>query len=174
MLYSTAGDIVILKATSLTSAGLIKTIEYSMRYFVKYVGAWVLAGLLSGCGLLYQGASGYRAQRMEQQVTPGESMREVHDRFGEPDIRACPDQTTEIWSYAKSSNNGDITAKLLYTASREGDAGTFVDVKFIDGKVVSVNEANHTMPTKLGSGFSAGLGGPSVGHPGGIGPTSHY
>jgi len=174
MLYSTAAGIVIWKRTSLTSAGPIKTIEYSMRYFVKYVGAWALAGVLSGCGLLYQGHSGYRAQRMEEQVAPGESMREVHDQFGEPDIRAYPDQTTEIWSYAKSSNQNDVTAKLLYTAARAGDAGTFVDVKFVDGKVVSVNEANHTMPTKLGSGFSAGLGSPSVGHSGGIGPTSHY
>ena len=35
----------------------------------------------------------------------------------------------------------------------------FEKFKFDDGKLVSWNEATHTMPAKQGSGFSAGLGG---------------
>jgi hypothetical protein len=95
-------------------------------------------------------------------------MPEVHQVWGEPDIRTYVDPRTEIWSYAKHANRDDYTATLLYTSAKEGDSGTFVDLKFNDGKLVSWGEGQHTMPAKEGSGFSAGLSGAS---PGG---TAHY
>ena len=124
--------------------------------------------LCAGCGLVYQVASGYRANKMEKALHPGLSMAEVHQVWGEPDIRTYPDPKTEIWSYAKHANSDDYTATLLYTSAKEGDAGTFVDLKFDNGKLSSWAEATHTMPAKEGSGFSAGFSGaPSGG-------TAHY
>jgi hypothetical protein len=127
---------------------------------------WLLT--LSGCGLVYQTASGYRANKMEKSLRPGLSMAEVHRMWGEPDIRTYPDSQNEIWSYAKHANRDDFTATLLYTSAKEGDSGTFLDLSFRDGKLASWDEAQHTMPAKEGSGFSAGLGGaPTTG-------TAHY
>lgn len=114
---------------------------------------------VAGCGVVYQATSGYRADRMEKTLQPGTGMPEVHKAWGEPDIRNFVDQHVEVWSYAKHANSGDVTAAVLYTSAKEGDKGTFLDLKFNDGKLVSWNEASHTMPKKEGSGFSAGFGG---------------
>jgi hypothetical protein len=122
----------------------------------------------AGCGLVYQASSGYRANRMEQTLKAGMGMPEVHQMWGEPDIRNYVDQRTEIWSYAKHANTGDVTAAILYTSAKEGDKGSFLDLKFDDGKLVSWNEATHTMPAKQGGGFSAGFGGAPQGG------TVHY
>jgi hypothetical protein len=133
------------------------------------VSALVLTVLLvGGCGLVYQAASGYRANKMEQSLQAGQTMPEIHQVWGEPDIRTYLDHHTEIWSYAKHANRDDYTATLLYTSAKEGDAGTFVDLKFEDGKLVSWDEAQHTMPAKEGSGFSAGFSGAPTGG------TAHY
>jgi hypothetical protein len=122
----------------------------------------------TGCGLFYQAASGYRANKMETNLKPGMGMPEVHQTYGEPDIRNFVDAHNEIWSYAKHANNSDVTAAVLYTSAKAGDQGTFIDLKFLDGKLVSWNEATHTMPAKEGAGFSAGFGGaPQTG-------TIHY
>ena len=133
-----------------------------MRNFAGAV-LMLLIGVLisgpSGCGLFYQTASGYRAHKMETTLKPGMTMPEVHQMFGEPDIRNFVNQRSEIWSYAKHANSGDVTASVLYTSAKEGDSGSFVDLKFDDGKLQSWNEATHTMPKKEGAGFSAGLGG---------------
>ena len=118
-----------------------------------------------GCGLVYQAASGYRANKMTKALQPGLTMSDVHKSWGEPDIRTYSDQSTEIWSYAKHANSNDMTAALLYTSAKEGDTGSFLDLKFVDGKLVSWSEAQHTMPPKESGGFRAGLGtGPNTIH----------
>jgi hypothetical protein len=128
----------------------------------------VIFGLVAGCGLAYQAGSEYRASKMEKTLKPGMSSAEVHQSWGEPDIRNYVDQHTEIWSYAKRANSNDVTASVLYTSAKEGDQGTFLDLKFNDGNLVSWKEAQHTMPKKEGGGFNAGFGGsPQSG-------TAHY
>jgi hypothetical protein len=129
-----------------------------MRKFASAAMILLLA-FPAGCGLFYQAASAYRADKMEKTLKSGMPMPQVHRVWGEPDIRNYVDQHTEIWSYAKHANTGDVAAAVLYTSAKEGDKGSFLDLKFDDGKLVSWNEANHTMPAKEGSGFSAGLGG---------------
>jgi len=119
----------------------------------------VLLAFPGGCGLFYQAASGYRANKMEKRLTPGMTSLEVHQQFGEPDIRNYVNEKTAIWSYAKHANSSDVVAQTLYTSAKEGDKGDFLDLKFEDGKLVSWNEAVHTMPAKQGGGFSAGFGG---------------
>jgi hypothetical protein len=134
-----------------------------------YRSAIVLAMVMlaAGCGLVYQVASGRRASKMEETLTVGMTSPEVHQLWGEPDIREYGPKT-EVWSYAMHANSDDATAYLLYTSAKEGDPGSFLDLKFEDGKLVSWNEAEHTMPKKEGNGFSAGFGGsPSSG-------TVHY
>lgn len=121
----------------------------------------LLLTLAMGCGLAYQAASTYRADKMERDLKPGMSSLEVHQLYGEPDIRNYVNDRTAIWSYAKHANTGYVTAQMLYTSAKEGDKGSFLDLKFDDGKLVSWNVAPHTMPAKEGSGFSAGLGGAS-------------
>ena len=127
----------------------------------KFASAALILLLIfpAGCGLFYQAASGYRANKMENTLKPGMTSLEVHQKFGEPDIRNYVNDHTAIWSYAKHANTGDVTAAVLYTSAKEGDQGSFLDLRFDDGKLVSWNEATHTMPAKEGSGFSAGLGG---------------
>jgi len=119
----------------------------------------LLLTMPSGCGLFYQAASGYRANQMEKRLQPGMMMPEVHQTWGEPDIRNFVDAHTEVWSYAKHANSNDATAAVLYTSAKEGDQGSFVDLKFVDGKLIAWNEATHTMPKKEGSGLGLGLGG---------------
>jgi len=58
---------------------------------------------------------------------------------------------------------------LLYTAPKPGDKGKFLDLKFVDGKLASWTEADHTMPPKEGAGFSYGIGNPVTSQ-----PTMHY
>src|ERR1700735_3806623 len=86
---------------------------------------------LTGCGLAYQAASEHRASKMQEELQSGLTIAQVHQMFGEPDIEDKPDDSTEIWSYAKHANNNDVTAELLYTSAKEGDAGTFEDLKFV-------------------------------------------
>jgi len=123
---------------------------------------------LAGCGLFYQAASGYRVNKMENSLKPGMSSLEVHQMYGEPDIRNNVDEKTSIWSYAKHANTNDVTAAALYTSAKEGDTGSFLDLRFNNGQLVSWSEATHTMPKKEGAGFSAGVGGASSGG------TYHY
>src|ERR1700693_4928171 len=115
-----------------------------MRKYVANAPVVLLAVFLtilpSGCGLFYQAASGYRANKMENTLKPGMTSPEVHQMFGEPDIRNYVNQHTEIWSYAKHANTRDVTAAVLYTSAKEGDQGSFLDLKFDDGKLLSWNE----------------------------------
>jgi len=103
---------------------------------------------IEGCGLAYQAASEHRAAKMDEQLQPGMTFSQVVKQFGEPDIEKKPTDTTEIWSYAKHANSNDVTAEVFYTSAKEGDAGTFEDLKFVDGKLASWSESQHTMEPK--------------------------
>jgi hypothetical protein len=105
----------------------------------------------------------------------GETSSEIHERFGEPTIRDYQANESEIWSYPYKPNSNDIVAGLLYTSTKDGDKGTFLDLKFVNGKLVSWTEAEHTTPAKERAGFGVGLGGgpPIGGGPGSPGSV-HY
>src|SRR5258708_15306338 len=118
----------------------------AMRKFcamLLFLGTIPISG---GCGLVYQAGSAYRANKMEKTLSPGLTIAEVHNSWGEPDIRTYVDAHSEVWSYAKHANSDDVTATLLYTSAKEGDQGPFLDLKFNDGRLVSCSEAHNTMP----------------------------
>lgn len=106
---------------------------------------------------------------MLKSLKTGESSLAVHNRFGEPDMRQYVGTNSEIWSYAVNPNSNDVAATLLYTSVKPGDSGTFLDLKFLDGALVSWNKAKHTVPAKQGSGFGYG-----VGPGGGVSNVSHF
>ena len=58
-------------------------------------------------------------------LQPGESSLDVHNQWGEPDIRNYTDNHVQVWSYAQKANTNDITAEFFYTAPKEGDSGRF-------------------------------------------------
>ncbi len=132
--------------------------------------AAIAAAPIYGCGLFYQAGARVKASRMTGNLKIGESMVEVHKKYGEPDIHTFLNDDVEVWSYASKPNSNDLTAALLYTQVKEGDRGTFIDLKFQGGKLVSWAEVQHTMPSKEGGGFSAGMGAPKLAPPGG----NHY
>jgi hypothetical protein len=135
-----------------------------MRLKKLSVVALLLAVLLqnSGCGVAYQAGTQVRARHMQEALKVGETMPQVNHSYGEPDIRTDLSANTEVWSYAKRANSNDIAASLFYTSAKEGDKGQFVDLKFVDGKLVSWTEAEHTMQSKqhggINYGFTAGSG----------------
>ena len=55
-------------------------------------------------------------------------------------------------------------AALMYTSAKDGDKGTFLDLKFVGGKLVSWQEADHTMPAKGHTGIGMNIGGGSIGN----------
>ena len=132
--------------------------------------AIALLATAQGCGLFYQAGIRMKTGRMADQLQVGETMVEVHDKYGEPDMHHYLSETSQIWSYPYKPNSNDIVATLVYTSSKEGDEGTFLDLKFVNGKLVEWTEAKHTLPSKEMSGFGAGIGGPAVQSPSG----NHY
>lgn len=118
----------------------------------------------AGCGVAYQAGTRIKAARMSDTLKEGETSPEVHHAWGEPDIRTYLPGDTEVWSYPYKPNNNDLTAALLYTSSKDGDAGTFLDLKFVGGKLVSWQEAQHTMPLKGHTGLGIGIGGGPIGN----------
>ena len=143
--------------------------------FIAQVLLALWFGNLAGCGVFYQAGTRIKASRMSDQLQQGESLSEVHQQFGEPSLRQYPSDTTEVWSYAYKPNSNDITAALLYTSTKEGDKGTFLDLKFTDGKLTSWAEAEHTMPPKERTGFGAGIDRGAILGPGNTsGQSSHY
>jgi outer membrane protein assembly factor BamE (lipoprotein component of BamABCDE complex) len=130
---------------------------------------FALVLVCAGCGLFYQAGSRVKADRMKDSLKPGETTLQVHEKWGEPDLRNESDARTQIWSYVEHPNSNDVTATLLYTSTKPGDTGKFLDLKFVDGNLVSWNDATHTVPSKQGAGFSYGFG-PT----GGSAPVSHY
>ncbi len=106
---------------------------------------------------------------MRNDLQVGQSSLDIHNQWGEPDIRTDLDDRTQLWSYAERPNSNDVTAALLYTAPKPGDQGKFLDLKLVDGKLSGWSEAEHTMTPKEGTGFNFGVGGPAAGS-----PTMHY
>lgn len=134
------------------------------------VATLVLSLAGGGCGVAYQASTELRATRMQRDLKVGESKLDVHNAWGEPDLRQDLSDGAEVWSYAKRANSNDIAASLLYTNVKEGDKGEFLDLTFVDGKLASWKQAPHTMPAKTGGpGFSFGVG-PSAT----TGSVSHY
>lgn len=122
-----------------------------------------------GCGLAYQAGSRIKTSHMKDQLKQGESAIQVHKDWGEPDLRKDAGENTELWSYARRANSNDLAATVFYTSTKSGDESKFLDLKFVNGKLVSWAEAEHTMPAKQGAGFSYGFG------PGGaVSPVQHY
>jgi hypothetical protein len=117
---------------------------------------WLM--LVNGCGLAYQAGSRVKTGRMKDDLQTGETSLAVHDKWGEPDLRLDKGDNTEVWSYAERANSKDLAATIFYTSAKQGDEGKFLDLKFIDGKLVSWQEADRTMPAKRASGFNWGLG----------------
>ena len=141
------------------------------EWMVKVVALLIAVGMVSicGCGLAYQAGSKIKTSRMKDQLKPGETTTQVHLDWGEPDLRKDLGKTGQLWSYASRANSNDIAATVFYTSAKSGDEGKFLDLKFLDGKLVSWAETEHTMPAKQGAGFSYGLG------PGGaVSPVQHY
>jgi hypothetical protein len=114
--------------------------------------------MAAGCGLAYQAGSRVKTSHMKDDLKPGESSLAVHQEWGEPDLRTDKGNNTEIWSYAERANSKDLAATVFYSAAKQGDEGKFLDLKFINGKLVSWQEADRTMPAKRGTGFNWGLG----------------
>ena len=143
-----------------------------MRDRLMIVAAMVLTGCLvsiCGCGLAYQAGSRIKTSHMKDQLKPGETVLEIHKAWGEPDLRKDLGANTELWSYARRPNSNDLAATIFYTSTKSGDEGKFLDLKFIDGVLVSWSESERTMPAKQGAGFSYGFG------PGGaVSPVQHY
>jgi hypothetical protein len=119
--------------------------------------AILLATLVSGCGLPYQVGTRIKATRMSDTLAVGQTSPEIHHSWGEPDLRTYLPGDTEVWSYPYKPNSNDVTAALLYTSSKDGDKGTFLDLKFVGGKLVSWQEAEHTLPAKGHTGFGMGI-----------------
>jgi hypothetical protein len=140
-------------------------------WFMVGAAAAIAACIVSigGCGLFYQAGSRIKTSHMKAQLKVGESAIQVHQDWGEPDLRKNVGEHSELWSYASHPNNNDIAASVFYTSTKSGDEGKFLDLKFIDGKLVSWSESERTMPAKQGAGFSYGFG------PGGaVSPVQHY
>ena len=120
----------------------------------------LLCVAIAGCGAAYQASTEIRSHRMLDSLKTGQSMVEVRQQYGQPDIITDQNQNTETWSYASRPNSNDIVATLLYTAAKEGDTGHFLDLRFVDGKLVSWSRQEHTMPAKHQS-FGIGFGAPN-------------
>lgn len=135
------------------------------------LGVAIVLLAVGGCGVVYQAGARYRAVRMSKSLKPGEPMVEVHRQWGEPDLRSYPSDNVEIWSYPYQTNTNDVAAALLYTSSKEGDRGTFLDLTFVNGKLVSWDEKEHTMPAKEHGSIGASFGSPTIAGPG---TSTHY
>jgi hypothetical protein len=136
---------------------------------LKVLRAAIFAAMLSGCGLAYDASTHARASHMLRSLKPGESSLEVHQNWGEPDIRQYLSRDKQVWCYAIQANRNDVAATLLYTSAKPGDSGSFLDLKFVDGKLVSWSRAEHTMPAKQAAGFDFG-----VGPGGGVSNIAHF
>lgn len=140
-----------------------------MKAWRLYALAAALGAMVAACGAVYQAGTEYRALRMRDSLKVGESVHQVRERFGEPDIRRDVDQDTEVWSYAQRANTNDVAATVFYTAAKPGDRGQFLDLTFVGRKLQSWSEATHTVPSKQGGGFSYGIGASPAG-----GGVTHY
>jgi hypothetical protein len=145
-----------------TQVRLRKKVRFP-RFALLAVMSVTLASASAGCGLAYQAGTRIKATRMSDSLQVGQTSPEVHRSWGEPDLRTYLPGETEVWSYPYKPNSNDITAALLYTSSKDGDKGTFLDLKFVGGKLVSWQEAEHTVPARGHTGISMGIGGGPIG-----------
>ncbi len=120
----------------------------------------LLACLTAGCGAAYQASTQIRSHRMLDSLKAGQTIPEVRQAWGQPDIITDAGPNVETWSYASRPNTNDIAATLLYTAAKEGDTGEFLDLRFVNGKLVSWSKQQHTMAAKRQN-FGIGFGAPN-------------
>lgn len=118
---------------------------------------------LGGCGAAYQATTALRTHRMRDSLKAGESITQVREKWGIPDITTYKGKNEEVWSYASRPNTNDVAAMVFYSGAKEGDTGRFLDLHFADGKLISWDEAKHTMPTKQGASFGFTVGSPNSG-----------
>jgi len=71
--------------------------------------AWMVS--ICGCGLAYQAGSRIKTSHMKDDLKVGETSLQVHQDWGEPDLRKDMGDHSELWSYASRPNNNDIAAK---------------------------------------------------------------
>ena len=128
-----------------------------------------LAIVSAGCGAAYQAGTEIRAHRMADDLKVGDTLSQVRDKWGEPDIRQDLNPTTEVWSYAKNANTNDVAAMLLYTSAKEGDKGRFLDLTFVNNKLATWQVATHTLPSKQSTGITLGVGPGAT-----MGTAQHY
>lgn len=152
------------RAATLTLGGGGNKIAPMNRLGRLIILAVATVGIATGCGVAYQAGTRIKAAHIADSLRVGQSSPEIHRRFGEPDIRQYLPGDTEVWSYPAKPNSNDLTAALLYTSTKDGDQGTFLDLKFAGGKLVSWTKAEHTMPLKGHTGIGMGIGGGPVGN----------
>ena len=133
-------------------------------YPLKAIASAVAFFAVTGCGVAYQAGTRIKATRMADTLQVGQTSPQVHHSWGEPDLRTYLPGDTEVWSYPYKPNSNDVVAALMYTSSKDGDKGTFLDLKFVGGKLVSWQEAEHTMPAKGHTGIGLGVGGGPIGN----------
>lgn len=138
------------------STQIMKKVRFRLRSLLAIVSA-ALIFAFAGCGLAYQAGTRIKATRMSDSLQVGQTSPQVHHSWGEPDIRTYLPGETEVWSYPYKPNSNDVAAALMYTSSKDGDKGTFLDLKFVQGKLVSWQEAEHTLPAKGHTGFGLGI-----------------
>ncbi len=129
-----------------------------MAWVGRLLCSLAISAAVAACGLVYQAHTELRTSQMLKSLEPGQSTLDVHDSWGEPDIRNYLDDRTQVWSYGERTNTNDVTAALLYTAPKEGDTGHFLDLRFVNGRLAAWSESDHVMPEKNTSGFSYGVG----------------
>jgi hypothetical protein len=137
----------------------IRTLPLKKVRFPRFSLLAIMSAALifAGCGLAYQAGTRLKATRMSDSLQVGQTSPQVHHSWGEPDIRTYLPGETEVWSYPYKPNSNDVAAALMYTSSKDGDKGTFLDLKFVGGKLVSWQEAEHTLPAKGHTGIGFGI-----------------
>jgi outer membrane protein assembly factor BamE (lipoprotein component of BamABCDE complex) len=147
---------------SISTQFIIKTRFHRLSLLAILSAALIFA--FTGCGIAYQAGTRLKATRMSDSLQVGQTSPQVHHSWGEPDIRTYLPGETEVWSYPFKPNSNDVAAALMYTSSKDGDKGTFLDLKFVQGKLVSWQEAEHTLPAKGHTGIGLGVGGGPIGN----------
>jgi hypothetical protein len=143
---------------------ITRSADYPLIAIVSGALIFAIAVAAAGCGVAYQAGTRIKATRMADTLQVGQTSPQVHHSWGEPDLRTYLPGDTEVWSYPYKPNSNDVVAALMYTSSKDGDKGTFLDLKFVGGKLVSWQEAEHTMPAKGHTGIGLGVGGGPIGN----------
>src|SRR5258708_19439444 len=111
----------------------------------RYTGIALTAIAISagaGCGIFYQAGREARTVHMRGSLKAGETPLQVHNDWGEPEMRSSASEA-EIWSYAERANTNDIAATLFYTSAKPGDYAKFLDLNIVAAKLASCTKTNH-------------------------------